>query len=59
MIVRGYIEIDPKGYEWWIIIMGFRDLLIMYYLIRKILVDRVLDVHARGVKIKSLSIQIL
>jgi hypothetical protein len=59
MIVHGYIEIDPKGCGRWIIVMGFKDLLIMYYLIWKILVNRVLDVHARGVKIKSLSIQML
>jgi len=37
----------------------FRILLITYYLIRKILVKEVLHVHARGVKIKSFSIQML
>jgi len=29
------------------------------YLVREILVERVLDIHARGVKIKSCSIQML
>jgi len=32
--------------------MGFRILLIIHYLIQEILVERVLDVYARGVKIK-------
>jgi hypothetical protein len=59
MIVHGCIEIHPKGCGWWIIVMGFGVLLIMHYLIREILVDGVLDVYARGVKIKSFSIQML
>jgi hypothetical protein len=33
--------------------MGFKVLLITHYLIREILVETVLDVHARGVKIKK------
>jgi len=36
--------------------MGFRVLLITHYLIREILVDAVLDIHVRGVKIKGFSI---
>jgi hypothetical protein len=34
--------------------MKFRVLLIMQYLIREILVEAVLDVHARGVRIKKI-----
>jgi hypothetical protein len=56
MIVHGCIEIHPKGCRGWIIVMGFRVLLIVRYLIREILLDGVLDVYARGVKIKSSSI---
>jgi hypothetical protein len=37
--------------------MEFRVLLIMHYPIQKILVEVVLDVHAKGIKIKSFSIQ--
>ena len=33
--------------------MGFKVLLITHYLIWEILVETVLDVHARGVKIKK------
>jgi hypothetical protein len=39
--------------------MEFRILLIMHYLIREILVEGVLDVYSKGVKIKSLSLQML
>ena len=53
MIIHECIEIHPKGCGWWIIVMEFRILLITHYLIRKILVEGVLDVHARGVKIKK------
>jgi hypothetical protein len=56
MIIHKCIEIHPKGYGGWIIVMRFKVLLIMHYLIRKILLEGVLDVHARGVKIKSFSI---
>jgi hypothetical protein len=51
MIVHGCIEIYPKGCRGWIIVMGFRVYLLR---IREILVDVVLNVHARGVKIKNL-----
>jgi hypothetical protein len=53
MIVHGCIKIHPKSCGWWIIIIGFKVLLITHYLIQEILVDVVLDVHARGVKIKK------
>jgi hypothetical protein len=59
MIVHGCIKIHPKGYGRWIIVMGFRVLLITYYLIREILVEAVLDVLARGVRIEKISIQML
>ena len=44
------IEIHPKDCRWWIIVMGFKVLLIMHYLIREILVEGVLDVHISDVK---------
>jgi hypothetical protein len=53
MIVHGCIEIHLKDCVGWIIVMGLRVLLIMYYLIREILVEVLLDVHVRVVKIKS------
>jgi hypothetical protein len=56
MIVYECIEIHPKGCIRWIIIMRFRVLLMTHYLIREILVEAVLDVHVRGVKLKSFSI---
>jgi hypothetical protein len=56
IIVHGCIKIHPKGCGGWIILMRFRVLLIIHYLIREILVEGVLDVHARGVKIKKISI---
>jgi hypothetical protein len=49
MIIHGCIEIHPKGCGGWIVVMGFRILLIMHYLIRELLVEAVLDVHASGV----------
>jgi len=52
MIIHGCIEIHPKGCRGWIIVIGFKVLLIMHYLIREILVETVLDVHASGIKIK-------
>ena len=58
MIVHGCIEIHSKGYGGWIIVIGLKVLLITHYLIREILVEGVLDVHARVVKIKNSSIQI-
>jgi hypothetical protein len=54
-----YIKIHPKSCIRWIIVMGLRVLLITHYLIQKILVDVVLDVYVRGVKIKSFSVQML
>ena len=59
MIFHGCIKIHLKDCEGWIIIMGFKVLLIMQYLIREILMKAVLGIHARDVKIKSLSIQML
>jgi len=53
MIVHGYIEIYPNGCGERIIVMESKVLLIMLYLIQEILVEEVLDVHARGVKIKK------
>jgi hypothetical protein len=50
MIVHGCIEIHSKGCVGWIIAIEF--LLIMHYLIREILVEAILDVHIRDVKIK-------
>jgi hypothetical protein len=47
----------PNGYTRWIIVMRFRVLLITYYLIRKILVEAILDVNVRDVKIKSFLIR--
>jgi len=59
IIVHKYIEIHLKGCVWWIIVMEFRVLLITHYLIREILIEVVLDVHVRNVKIKIFSIQML
>jgi hypothetical protein len=56
MIVHGCIRIHPKDCGGWIIVMGFRFLLIMQHLFREILVEAILGVHAGGVKIKSLFI---
>jgi hypothetical protein len=53
MIVHGCVEIHPKHCGRWIIIMGFRVLIITQYLTREILVKTVLDVHAKSVKIKK------
>jgi hypothetical protein len=53
MIVLGCVEFYPKGCTRLVIVMGLRVLLNTHYLIRKILVEAVLDVHVRGVKIKS------
>jgi hypothetical protein len=39
----------------WIIIMRFRVLLITQHIFREILVEAILSVHARGVKIKKFS----
>jgi hypothetical protein len=53
MIIQGCIKIHQKGCVWWIIVIGLRVLLIMYYLIREILVEMVLDIHIKGVKKKK------
>jgi hypothetical protein len=37
----------------WIIVMGLKVLLITHYIIQEILMGTVLDVHVRGVKIKT------
>jgi hypothetical protein len=59
MTVLECIEFHSKGGASNIIVMGLRFLLITYYLILEILVGMILDVHARGVKIKKFSIQML
>jgi hypothetical protein len=51
-----YECIDPRGWGRWVIVIGFKVLLIIHYLIREILVEAILDVHERGVRIKNLSI---
>jgi len=56
MIVHGCIEIHPKDYGGWIIVMGFRVLLISQHLFPEILLEAVLGVHAGCVKIKSICI---
>jgi len=53
MIVHKCIEFRPKSYIRWIIEMRLKVLLIIHYLFRRILVETILDVHVRGVKIKS------
>jgi hypothetical protein len=59
MDVHEYIEIHPKDCGGWIIVMDFKVLLIMQILIREILVETVLGIYARDVKIKIFSIQML
>jgi hypothetical protein len=56
MIVHKCIEFRLKSYTKWIIEMRLKVLSIIHYLIRRILVEIILDVHVRGVKIKSSSI---
>jgi len=56
MIVHGCIEIHPKDCGGWIIVTGFRVLLISQHLFLEILLEAVLGVHARSVKIKSICI---
>jgi hypothetical protein len=53
MIVHECIEIHPKDCGGLIIVMAFRVLLILQHLFQKNLVEVVLDVHARSVKIKK------
>jgi hypothetical protein len=59
MIVHGCIEIHLKDCGGWIIVMGFRVLLILQHLFLEILLEAVLRVHAGSVKIKSICIQML
>jgi hypothetical protein len=59
MDVHEYIEIHHKDCGGWIIVMDFKVLLIMQILIREILVETVLGIYARDVKIKNFSIQML
>jgi hypothetical protein len=56
IIVHRCIEIHPKDCGGWIIVMGFRVLLITQHLIQEIFVDAILGVYTRGVKIKRFSI---
>jgi hypothetical protein len=59
MIILGCIKFHLEGYARYIIVIELRVLLNTHYLIKKILVDAVLDVHVKGVKIKSFLIQML
>jgi hypothetical protein len=59
MIVHGCIDTHPKDCGGWIIVTGFRVLLIKQYLFPEILLKAVLGVHAGSVKIKSICIQML
>ena len=59
MIVHGCIETHPKDCGEWIIVMGFRVLLISQHLFREILLMAVLGVHAESVKIKSFCTKML
>jgi hypothetical protein len=59
MIVHGCIEIHPKDCKTWIIVIGFRVLLISQHVFREILMEAVFGVHAGSVKIKSFCIQML
>jgi hypothetical protein len=53
MIVHGCIEVHPKDCRGWIIVTGFRVLLISQHLFPKILLETVLGVHVGSVKIKK------
>ena len=46
MIIHEFIEIHPKNYGGWIIVMGFRVLLISQHLFSEILLEAVLGFHA-------------
>jgi hypothetical protein len=54
MIVLGCIEFLLKGCAGWMIVIWLRVLLIIHYLIWEILVEVIVDVHVRGVKIEKL-----
>jgi hypothetical protein len=58
MIVNGCIGTYLKDCGGWIIVMGFRVLLILH-LFRGILLIAILGVHAGSVKIKNLYIKML
>jgi len=53
MIVHRCIEIHPKDCGGWIIVMGFRVLLILQHLFRGFLLEAVLDVLAESVNIDT------
>ena len=53
MIVHRCIETHPKDCGGWIIVMGFRVLLISQHLFQEILLVAILGVHAVSVKIKK------
>jgi hypothetical protein len=59
MIVHRCIEIHPKDCGGWIIVTGFRVLLISQHLFQEILLEAMLGVHAGNVKIKNIFIQML
>jgi hypothetical protein len=59
MIVHGCIETHPKDCGGWIIVTGFKVLLISQHLFPEILLEAVLGVNAGIVKIKSICIQML
>jgi len=54
MIVHGCIGTHPKNCEGWIIVTGFKVLLISQHLSREILLMAVLGVHARCKNLKFL-----
>jgi hypothetical protein len=59
MIIHGCIETHLKDCRRWIIVMGFRVLLILQHLFQGILLEAVLDILAGSVKIKNICIQML
>jgi hypothetical protein len=59
MIVHGCIETHSKDCGGYIIVMGFKVLLISQHLFLKILLEAVLGVYAGSVKIKSFYIQMV
>jgi hypothetical protein len=52
-------QVSPEGLRRMNYCNEVEVLLVTYYLIREILVEMILDVHVRDVKIKSFSIQML
>jgi hypothetical protein len=59
MIIHGCIGTHPKDCGGWIIVTGFRVLLISQHLFRGILLMALLGVHVGSVKIKSFCIKML